>query len=57
MADNPIIAFDSYGNLWGTLVMVDQLFAITPEGNFHVVLDDTNEETAKATPNIAEKVA
>jgi sugar lactone lactonase YvrE len=42
------IAFDAYGNLWGTLVMVDQLFAITPEGEFHVILDDTNAETAQA---------
>ena len=42
------IAFDSYGNLWGTLVMVDQVFAITPEGDFHVILDDTCEETALA---------
>jgi gluconolactonase len=42
------IAFDAYGNLWGTLVMVDQVFAITPEGAFHVVLDDTNEAAAQA---------
>ena len=42
------IAFDTFGNLWGTLVMVDQIFAITPEGDFHVVLDDTNEEAALA---------
>jgi gluconolactonase len=42
------IAFDAYGNLWGTLVMVDQVFAITPEGDFHVILDDTNEQAALA---------
>ena len=42
------IAFDSFGNLWGTLVMVDQIFAITPEGDFHVILDDTNEQAAIA---------
>jgi len=42
------IAFDAYGNLWGTLVMVDQVFAITPDGDFHVILDDTNEEAALA---------
>jgi len=42
------IAFDAYGNLWGTLVMADQIFAITPEGNFHVILDDTNEEAGMA---------
>ena len=42
------IAFDGYGNLWGTLVMVDQIFAITPQGDFHVILDDTNEPPALA---------
>jgi gluconolactonase len=42
------IAFDSFGNLWGTLVMVDQIFAITPEGDFHVILDDANEEAVLA---------
>src|SRR6056297_1759118 len=26
------IAFDAFGNLWGTHVMTDRLFAITPEG-------------------------
>lgn len=56
------IAFDAYGNLWGTLVMVDQVFAITPEGDFHVILDDTNEQAAmdlekafvedRATPDV-----
>jgi gluconolactonase len=42
------IAFDAFGNLWGTLVMADQIFAITPEGDFHVVLDDTYEEAGMA---------
>jgi sugar lactone lactonase YvrE len=42
------IAFDAYGNLWGTLVMADQIFALTPEGEFHVILDDTNEEAGTA---------
>ena len=42
------IAFDAHGNLWGTLVMVDQVFAITPDGDFHVILDDTNEKAALA---------
>ena len=42
------IAFDAHGNLWGTLVMVDQVFAITPEGDYHVILDDTHEEAAVA---------
>jgi len=42
------IAFDAYGNLWGTLVMADQIYALTPEGDFHVILDDTVEETGFA---------
>lgn len=42
------IAFDAYGNLWGTLVMADQIFAITPQGDFHVILDDSNEEAGMA---------
>ncbi|MEJ2025531.1 MAG: SMP-30/gluconolactonase/LRE family protein, partial [Deltaproteobacteria bacterium] len=42
------IAFDAYGNLWGTLVMADQIYALTPEGDFHVILDDTVDETGTA---------
>jgi sugar lactone lactonase YvrE len=34
------IAFDAHGNLWGTHVMSDRIFAITPEGDFRVILDD-----------------
>jgi gluconolactonase len=34
------IAFDSFGNLWCTLIMVDQLIAITPQGEKLVLLDD-----------------
>jgi sugar lactone lactonase YvrE len=34
------IAFDSYGNLWGTHVMLDRIFAITPEGDLRIILDD-----------------
>uniref|UniRef100_UPI003562A9C7 SMP-30/gluconolactonase/LRE family protein n=1 Tax=Phaeovulum sp. TaxID=2934796 RepID=UPI003562A9C7 len=34
------IAFDAFGNLWGTHVMSDRIFAITPEGDFRVILDD-----------------
>jgi len=34
------IAFDAYGNLWGTHVMIDRIFAITPEGDLHIILDD-----------------
>jgi gluconolactonase len=34
------IAFDVYGNLWGTHVMCDQIFALTPKGDLHILLDD-----------------
>ena len=34
------IAFDSYGNLWGTLVYSDKLFALTPQGDLRILLDD-----------------
>ena len=34
------IAFDAHGNLWGTHVMCDQIFAITPDGELRVILDD-----------------
>lgn len=36
------IAFDAHGNLWGTHVMSDRIFAITPGGDFRVILDDDN---------------
>ena len=36
------IAFDSYGNLWCTLIMVDQLIALTPQGDKLILLDDGN---------------
>ena len=42
------IAFDAFGNLWGTLVMSDQLFFLTPEGEFHIFLDDGNEAASLA---------
>ncbi len=42
------IAFDAYGNLWGTLVMSDQIFVLSPDGDLHIVLDDGNKETADA---------
>ncbi|MFO7707621.1 MAG: SMP-30/gluconolactonase/LRE family protein [Desulfobacterales bacterium] len=42
------IAFDACGNLWGTLVMSDQIFVITPEGDFRVVLDDDRPEASRA---------
>jgi gluconolactonase len=34
------IAFDSAGNLWGTLVYSDRLFVLTPAGDMRVLLDE-----------------
>lgn len=36
------IAFDTYGNLWGTHVMTDRVFALTPQGEMRIILDDTD---------------
>ena len=36
------IAFDAYGNLWGTHIMCDRVFALTPEGELKIILDDDN---------------
>ena len=42
------IAFDAFGNLWCTLVMIDQLIALTPDGDQRLLLDDSNEESLRA---------
>lgn len=34
------IAFDSFGNLWGTMVYSDKLFVLTPEGDLRIILDE-----------------
>lgn len=34
------IAFDTFGNLWGTMVYSDKLFVLTPEGDLRVLLDE-----------------
>jgi sugar lactone lactonase YvrE len=34
------IAFDTYGNLWGTMVYSDKLFVLTPEGDLRILLDE-----------------
>lgn len=36
------IAFDSFGNLWGTCVYSDKLFVLTPQGDMHTLLDEGN---------------
>jgi sugar lactone lactonase YvrE len=34
------IAFDSFGNLWGTMVYSDKLFVLSPEGDLRILLDE-----------------
>lgn len=40
------IAFDAHGNLWGTHVMTDRIFAITPDGDLRIILDDDQGSAA-----------
>jgi sugar lactone lactonase YvrE len=42
------IAFDSYGNLWGTMVYSDKLFVLTPQGDLRVLLDEGDPEKVDA---------
>jgi len=42
------IAFDSFGNLWGTLVYSDKLFVLTPEGDLRMLLDEGDPERVDA---------
>ncbi|MBW7850915.1 MAG: SMP-30/gluconolactonase/LRE family protein [Rhodospirillales bacterium] len=42
------IAFDAFGNLWGTHVMCDRIFALTPEGELRIILDDDNPGPSRA---------
>ena len=41
------IAFDAFGNLWCTLVMVDQLIALTPQGDKLLLLDDGDKDASR----------
>ena len=41
------IAFDAHGNLWCTLVMVDQLIALTPQGDKLLLLDDGDKTASR----------
>lgn len=41
------IAFDSFGNLWGTHVFTDSIWAITPDGEFRMIFDDATAEQVK----------
>jgi gluconolactonase len=42
------IAFDSAGNLWGTLVYSDKLFVLTPKGDMRVLLDEGDPQRVAA---------
>jgi sugar lactone lactonase YvrE len=42
------IAFDSFGNLWGTLVYSDRLWVLTPQGDLRVLLDEGDPEKVDA---------
>lgn len=42
------IAFDAHGNLWGTYIFTDGIFAITPDRDIRMIFDDsTPEEVAR----------
>jgi len=38
------IAFDAFGNLWGTYIFTDGIFAITPEGEVRIIFEDSTPE-------------
>jgi gluconolactonase len=42
------IAFDSFGNLWGTMVYSDKLFVLTPDGELKVLLDEGDPQKVDA---------
>jgi gluconolactonase len=42
------IAFDSYGNLWGTMVYSDKLFVLTPDGDLRILLAEGDPERVDA---------
>jgi gluconolactonase len=42
------IAFDSYGNLCGTMVYSDKLFVLTPEGDLRLLLDEGDPQKVDA---------
>jgi len=42
------IAFDSAGNLWGTMVYSDKLFVLTPEGSLKILLDEGDPDKVAA---------
>jgi gluconolactonase len=42
------IAFDSAGNLWGTMVYSDKLFVLTPNGDLRILLDEGDPQKVDA---------
>lgn len=38
------IAFDDFGNLWGTYIFTDGIFAITPERDVRIIFEDSDPE-------------
>ncbi|HXE63469.1 MAG TPA: SMP-30/gluconolactonase/LRE family protein [Bryobacteraceae bacterium] len=42
------IAFDVFGNLWGTMVYSDKLFVLTPQGDLRILLDEGDPEKVDA---------
>jgi len=42
------ICFDSYGNLWATMIFADRLVAITPDGELLELLNDGNPSGTEA---------
>ena len=42
------IAFDSLGNLWGTMVYSDKLFVLTPQGDLRILLDEGDPQKVDA---------
>ncbi len=38
------IAFDAYGNLWGTMIFADALVAITPDGELLKLFEDGDRD-------------
>jgi sugar lactone lactonase YvrE len=42
------IAFDVFGNLWGTMVYSDKLFVLTPQGDLRILLDEGDPQKVSA---------
>ena len=46
------IAFDSGGNLWGTMVYSDKLFVLTPKGDLKILLDEGDPQKVSALEDL-----